>query len=197
MNHFSVNGKEIRYNTTPEQRIEELMLQIRREFNSDSALISSIRINGSELNGEEELALASLTVGQIESVEVFTSHPRELAEETLQSLSEFTLHLESFSRQAADHLEAGQFPHEFVKLVEGIQTFTEALEGSKSILRITKLDPVNILEADLTSILKDLLSFAEGGEKEFVVDLMRNHLPLNLEDWRREGIPALIRSRDS
>jgi hypothetical protein len=197
MNHISVNGKAIDYAIVPDQQVSELIERVRHDFNSDNALISCIRINGQELNGEDEDAIASLPVSQIESLEIITTHPRELAEETLQSLIEFTMHLESFSRQAADHLEKGKFPHEFVKLVEGIQTFTDALMGVKQILRVGIMEPINVLEADMGSILKDLVQFAEGGQREYVVDLMRNHLPLNLEDWRREGIPALIRARDS
>jgi hypothetical protein len=197
MNQILLNGKEIQYAASPDDCVEELMAKIRRDFNSDSALISAIKINGKELNTEGEEAVNRLPVSKIRSLEVFTTHPRELAEETLQSLIEFTAHLENFSRQAADHLEKGKSPHEFVKLVEGIETFTEALVGTKQILRIGLLPAVTSLEADLSSILKDLVLFAESGQRDYVIDLMRNHLPANLADWRVSGIPALIRSRDS
>ena len=84
-----------------------------------------------------------------------------------------------------------------MRLLDGVQTFTEALLQAKQILHVGILDPINILEADLTSIFRDLMQFTESGQREYVIDLLLNHLPLNLEEWRRDGIPTLIRARDS
>jgi hypothetical protein len=198
MNHFLLNGQEIPILSAPGQSVQELVDEVRRRFNSENALISSIRVNGSELIGSvEEAALASLSVSQIDSLEVFTAHPRELAEETLQSLLDFTHHLEAFSRQAANSLETGQVTGDFIKLLDGVKTFTEAILSAKQILRVGSLEPLTMLETDLASIMKDLLQFQQTNQRSFVIDLMRNHLPLNLQDWRNEGIPTLIRSRDS
>lgn len=198
MNHLLLNGKPIDYATSPDQPIQELMERIRHDFNSDAAVISSIRINGTEIDEEREEAIGLLKVGDIHSIEVLTAHPRELAEETLQSLIEFTSHLELLSRNAGAKLEAGHAPrHEFMRLIDGVQTFTDALLQAKQILRVGILEPVNVLEADLASIFKDLVQFTESGQREYVIDLLQSHLPLNLADWRREGIPTLIRARDS
>jgi hypothetical protein len=197
MNHFLLNGREIPVEASPEQKVEEFMEQVRRRFNSEAAVISSIRVDGSELNSEGEARLEGLTVGQIDSVEVFTAHPRELAEETLQSLKEFTGHLAYLSQTAADKLEAGIAPPEFMKLIDGVETFSDGLLSVKQILRIGRVETVAVLEADMMSILKDIVEFTESGDKAYVLDLLRNHMPVNLADWSREGLPALIRSRDS
>lgn len=125
---------------------------------------------------------------------------RELAEETLQALLEFTLHLEQFSRQAAlnqELREPAAAQESFTRLIDGIQTFTDALLSIKQTLRIGRLDPINLLEADLASILQDLLQAQQTQQKEYSIDLMRNHLPVNIEEWRVRGLPILIRSRDS
>ena len=197
MMHFRVNGKEMPLPGQPAELVHEFMEHVRREFNSETALISMIQVNGVELTREDEEALSNLSVSDIDSLEVFTAHPRELAEETLQSLLEFTEHLEKFSQQAADALEAGRAGNEFKKLVDGIATFTEAMVGAKQILRVGVMPSVNLLEVDLHSVLKDLLEFHHRGQREFVVELMREHLPRNLREWRLQGIPELIRSRDS
>lgn len=198
MNDLKVNGKPIDYAAAPDQPMPELMERIRHDFNSDAAVISSIRIDGTEVDEDIEQAIGSLKASDIGSIEVFTAHPRELAEETLQSLIEFTSHLELLSRNAGAKLVAGQSPrHEFMRLIDGVQTFTEALLQSRQILHVGILEPVTMLEADLTSILKDLVQFTESGDREYVIELLQNHLPLNLTDWRQSGIPALIRARDS
>jgi hypothetical protein len=69
--------------------------------------------------------------------------------------------------------------------------------GAKQILRVGVMPSVNLLEVDLHSVLKDLLEFHHRGQREFVVELMREHLPRNLREWRLQGIPELIRARDS
>jgi hypothetical protein len=198
MNHLKVNGKPIDYAAAPDQPMPELMERIRHDFNSDAAVISSIRIDGTELDEDIEHAIGDLKVADIGSIEIFTAHPRELAEETLQSLIEFTSHLELLSRNAGAKLLAGQAPkHEFMRLIDGVQTFTDALLQARQILHVGRLEPITMLEADLTSILKDLVQFTESGDRDYVIDLLQNHLPLNLVDWREKGIPTLIRSRDS
>jgi hypothetical protein len=198
MNHLKVNGKPIDYAAAPEQSMPELMERIRHDFNSDAAVISSIRIDGTEVDEDIEAAIGALKVSDIGSIEIFTAHPRELAEETLQSLLEFTSHLELLSRNAGAKLVAGLAPkHEFMRLIDGIQTFSDALLQSRQILHVGRLEAVAILEADLASLLKDLVQFTESGDRDYVIDLLQNHLPLNLADWRGTGIPTLIRSRDS
>jgi hypothetical protein len=210
MRQFVVNGKELDLSTADllrpsesgqsaleDQRVDEFIELVRRRFNTEAAVIASIRVNGTELNGEDEAALGALPVSVIDSIEVFTAHPRELAEETLQTLLEFTKQLEQLSRQAAAKLEAGIKPQEFLRLIDGLETFSAALLQIKQVLRIGVLGPVNVLEADLASVLKDLIDFTEAGNREYVIDLLQNHLPLNIQDWRLEGIPALIRARDS
>jgi hypothetical protein len=198
MNQILVNGKPIDYTASPELPMPALMERLRHDFNSDASVISSIRIDGAEIDEEREEAIGALRVADVDSIEIFTAHPRELAEETLQSLIEFSTYLESLSRNAGAKLESGHAPrHEFLRLIDGVQTFTEALLQAKQILHVGILEPVNILEADLTSILKDLVQFTEGGQRDYVIDLLKNHLPLNLGEWRTQGIPTLIRARDS
>lgn len=198
MSLIKVNGKSVDYSAAPDQSLPELMERIRHDFNSEAAVISSIRIDGNEVDEEREAAIGGLRVADIGTIEVFTAHPRELAEETLQSLLEFTSHLELLSRNAGAKLNAGQAPkQEFMRLIDGVQTFTDALGQAKQILRVGRLEPVNVLEVDLTSILKDLVQYTEAGNREYVIDLLLNHLPANLTDWRVSGIPTLIRARDS
>ncbi len=197
MMHFMVNGKSVELSSNPDDLLEQFMEQVRRQYNSDTALIASIRVDGQELDGSGEAALAGRKVSEVRSIEVFTAHPRELAEDTLQSLIEFTSHLESFSLQAAKSLEEGQGLEDLNKLIDGIQTFTEALVNTKQILRVGAHDQVNLLEADLVSILQDIADFQQRREIPHVIAMLREHLPSNLIEWRTDGLPALIRSRDS
>lgn len=200
MKHFTVNGVERPSPVSAQQPLKSLLDYIRETMVTDSNLISMIRVDGNELPVSEAAQsneLLDKLLSDVQSVEVFTAHPRELAEETVQTLLQFVDHLVQYSKYTADLMEQSKVRGEFEKLLDGIGTFTESLAGVKQILRIGILPSVNVLEADLLSILKDMLHFYQTGEVAYVCQLMREHLPENLELWKNEGLPELVRIRAS
>ena len=197
MKNFSVNGVQRAVPVRQTESVQGLLRAIREQLISDSSCISSIRLDGQELTEDDEQTIGSLPVSELESVEVLTAHPRELADETLHNLIEFTESLELLSQHTAESFGAGKGAISFAQLIEGIDTFTEALTGVKQILRIGIHQELNVMEADLLSILRDLLEFYEKGDKLYVADLLKEHLPTNMRQWREETLPGLIRSRDS
>lgn len=118
--------------------------------------------------------------------------PEELARETLQTLKLFTGHLISLSYQAAQEPDSVQSLKCFQRLLDGIQTFVDTVSTTKAVLQKHHENAVNILEADLLSILKDMLEAENTGDAAYRRDLLLVHLPKNLEDWRDSGIEKLI-----
>ncbi len=129
--------------------------------------------------------------------------PKELAEETLQTLLKFTEHLENLSKRSSeliaqtDAAAQAEIPQDLLRLVDGISAFTEAVSTVKQVLHVGSVPPINILEVDLLSILKDMLQCHETKQMDYMTDLLREHLPKNLSEWRTDGIPFLIRLRDN
>lgn len=199
--HFLVNGVEQRFPETvrrEESCFGELMKHIRSKYGSREICISSIRVDGKELTENEEVAFDLLPLSEIQSLEIVTAHPREIAEETLQNLILFTEHLTQLSRSAGDAFLAHGHPsRELAKLMDGIEIFLEALSNVRQILRVGISPALDLLEADLSSLMKDLLESYQKGEIPYVAEILRDHLPTNLEDWRDDGLPGLVRSRDS
>jgi hypothetical protein len=197
MKHILINGVEVDV-PIENSNLHELIQKIRNDFSNESSLISSIRINGIEIDAQDETVIGRVPVTELKSIEVFTAHPREIAEETLQSLIEFASHLEALCKSAASLLlqtppKTDQLP----KLADGITTFIDALANVKTILHVGAMNKVQVLEADLLSILKDMLDFQRKSEFHFVGSVVKDALVPNLEQWRTDGIPALIRLRDS
>lgn len=190
MNHYLVNGfeKDVAEKT---ESLQDLIKQIRETYTTESTLISAILVNGVELNEQEEQLIGHVPLSALRSVEVFTAHPKEIAEETLQSLVEFTKHLEELCARV------GSSPDILPKVADGITTFIDALANVKQILRIGVLPSVQVLEADLASILKDILEFQQRKELGSVAAIVKDALVGNLALWRTDGLTALIRSRDS
>jgi len=167
--------------------------------------MSSHSIKNIEVDKSETQEPVTGQLSQSGAVEPNPLHAREIAERTLHDALEYLVYLEALSRECGNSILPvnvinrfdTEFNQLFVNLIDAISTFTEALTCVKQILRIGILQPVNILEADLLSILKDILSGKQNEEKSYLKDLLTIHLPKNLEQWRTTGIPAIIRSRDS
>ena len=190
MSAFRINGVERNLPIEAEKPFNDLLLYVRQHIATETSLISRVLVNGIELSESDENVFRGIPLSQLQSVEVFTTHPREMAEETLQMLIEFAGHLESLSLETS-------ISGDLRKLVEGITTFTDGIQGVKSLLRIGFQPHIAILEADLVEILKEALEYKESGQDAYVAELLREHLPANLREWREKGLPALIRSRDS
>lgn len=190
MNHYSINGIEKELPNGVQRSLKELITEIRDNYNNESTLISSILVNGIEIDAQDEQLIGAVPLSELRTLEIFTAHPKEIAEETLQSLIEYTKHLEALCETVA--VDQSKLP----KLADGITTFIDALTNVKHILHIGIMPSVQVLEADLASILKDILEYQQKKQFQHVGIVSRDALAPNLALWRTEGLPQLIRSRD-
>jgi hypothetical protein len=126
--------------------------------------------------------------------------PKSIAIETLYTLQLFLDNLIGLCARIMEEKRAGEtakLEASYERLLEGISTVMESILTARGVLRIGLHAKVNLLEADLLSILKDLLEASEQGNIEYRDELISTHLPQNLKEWREEGIPEMIRCRDS
>jgi hypothetical protein len=198
MIHVLVNGVQVELPAQASSSLRDLLTEIRAGYSTETSLISSILVNGIEIDAQDESAIGGVKLSELRSLEVFTAHPKEIAEETLQSLIEYSNHLESLCENTAKLLlEVPSKTDLLPKLADGVTTFIDALTNVKLILHVGALNKIQILEADLLSILKDMLDYQRKSEFAFVGTVIRDALIPNLETWRLDGIPSLIRLRDS
>jgi len=196
MSYLLVNGIELNIPLSPEASFQDLIVFLRKNLTSESALISSVKVNGNEVNEPDEEKLATVPISQLKSVEVLTRHPKELAQETLEDAMEFISVLMSFSKKTAERIGGPEFFGSLNQLVDGIGYFTEAIIHVKKILKIGSLEVTDALEDQLLLILKEILRAHQKGQKQHLADFLNQDLIVNLEQWRMRGLPSLIRSRD-
>ena len=197
MNQFVVNGVSRPVPMAEDQSFQQLISYMRGNFTTENSLMSAVLVNGIEISEKEEYSLNEIQLSDIESVEFTFCHPRELAEETLKMLVPYNERLIELSQRIATMPEGRETDIEFRKLIDGVEVLIETVTTVKTTLHVGILQAVDILEADLLSILKDLLKSLEDGNIAYRTQLMAEHLPSNLAEWNQSGIPALIRSRDS
>lgn len=197
MNHFTVNGVERPMPETQELSLGDLIQHVHQTYSNDKVVVSAIRVNGVELEATDEQQLATIPVSDLESLEVTMCHPREMAEETLQILKVYSDRLIQLSRENGAQPEMEAHHPQFLKLMDGIQTFVESIQSVKGVLRIQAHPVVDGLEDSLTAILTDLLAAQREGNTAMKCRVLKDRLPENLAAWKTSGIPSLIRSRDS
>ena len=197
MTNFRINGVERNAPVGSDQNFDALIGFVHTNMVNDTSLIASVRVNGVEISENEEKALATIPLAELESVEINFIHPRELAEETLQTLRTYTDSLADLSKRIAREYGSAEANQDYTRLIEGIQTMADTVIHVRKVLRIGILPIVNVLEVDLLSILKDLVETHGAKDPTYRIQLLEDHLPTNLTQWRDTGIPEMIRCRDS
>lgn len=195
MNEIMIDGIRRNIPLESESRFEDLLGYVQEYCVSETSVIASVKIDGVDIVEYDQTELARIPLEKLDLIEVRTAHPREIAEDTLQTLLPFCDSLARLSRAIAVEPETGD--PRYTQLIDGIETLMESISAVKMTLRIGVLESVNVLEAELLSILKDILFARQNSDDAYLMDLLSEHLPNHLEQWRDAGIPALIRSRDS
>lgn len=196
MNEILINGESKPVHLKPESSFGELYQYIYKNFTDERRLISSLIVDGVEVTPRVEAEYKERSISQFGTVEVTTAHPRELAEDTLQTLSLFTDTLIRLSFRAAQSGTAEELGQNLTKLVEGLDTFTETVTSIKSILRVSHQQTLKLLEIDLGSILTDIFEAKQRNDDGFVRETLKSHLPDNLKQWKEVVIPKLLRLHD-
>ena len=173
MSHFIVDGKERSWPVPGDVTVAELLGYLRENYNSERVLVANVKINGQEISARDEETLAPIPVSTLESVEILTAHPRELAEETLQMLLPFVEHLAKLAL-ASMSAEGPAAEAAFRKLLDALGTFSSAIDSVRGVLRLgsgpspSHEEPhatlLGELESGMIATLRQILKARETGQ---------------------------------
>lgn len=201
MNHFRVNGVDTHTPVAESETLASLIQYVRAHLPNDNAMISSIRVDGTDFFSLEEVQSKEMSLRTLESmssIDVILSHPREMAEETLQTLKLYVEQLAALSiRIAAEESYARISVHaEYPKLLDGIDAVIQSVSGVKNLLKHNDYPEVKRLESELLAILQEVLECQKRKDTIRREQLLSKLLPQNLIEWRDVGIPSIIRFHD-
>lgn len=197
MHEIMINGIKTPLPQLPGPLFSDLLSYLHQSLVSDKQLIASMKVDGRELTETLEAELSKRQISDINSLEVTTAHPREVVEETLQSLRNFVILLGRIARETSGERSELEFEKGFVRVMDGLEVLASTVSGARRILKVERLEAVDRLEAELLSELKALFDHKKAGQMEQVRHILSVRLPSNLERWHEHAIPALIRCRDS
>ncbi|HUP55987.1 MAG TPA: hypothetical protein VM598_00940 [Bdellovibrionota bacterium] len=201
MSTFLINGIEKDLPVSWESPLNDLIQYAQKNFNSDQSLVSSFKLNGLEISPSEEVTLGGIPLSSLKTVEIETVHPKELAEDTLQSLLPFLNQLSDMSLRTGAANTQKEFQDAYGKLIDGIATFFDAVGSARQILKIQPEENAgqicDRLTDETTAIMKDMLNLYEASKFELMRAALSQRMPALFARWKADGVPALIRSRDS
>lgn len=173
---------------------EDFVRGLNQTLGAERRVISSIRVNGKELSESDEAGINSMTLDQIGQIEVETASPADLAYQTLSTLEAYLEKLiMSIERSAesyrAKNLVAGDAY--FAKAIDGLDLFVQTIGGVKLALRIGLNTRLALAEAELISVMNDLLDAKRQNNYIFMADLLDKELAANLVEWKTQIFPLI------
>lgn len=168
---------------------EDFIKNMSRALTSDTEVISCVKIDGQEITEETEKSLKTTSINDLGDIEIFTSNPIELANETLNTLDLYLDRLRQTIEKAAINYKGKNLmggDHFLAKAIDGIDLFVQTISGVKLALRMGLNQKVALAEATLVSIMNDLLEAKRQNNYVFLAELLEKDLIENLTEWQTE-----------
>lgn len=196
-NEVMVNGRPQNVNFEENWSLDQLVSELRDQISDEKQIVTSIKVNGLELMDAHQAGLLDFQIKALSQIEIKTEerrdHIREVGEDIVRILGDYIPHLVRLSLAVAQ-FKNGIHSHEFRKLTEGMEIIVNTLQTFKVGVGISLESPARVLEAELKSIFKELISAQETKNETMVQDILEKQIPEHLDHWLKEGIPALKNS---
>ncbi len=185
MSMLWINGAETALPVAKESDFGSLVRHVRGRMTGSEQIVSRISVNGVPLEDSDEADLAAVLIADLDTVEVRTQSPREIAVETLEALLEFSDQLAQVSSTCGE-------ASDLRRLIDGISIFVESLSQARAALSKEACLEVDAQEEELASLLESLLSTMNQPGDLPQMELMSQRIPQHFAVWRDVAIPALL-----
>lgn len=192
MSNLIIDGKKEAIQNEQALKLEDFLVQIRNQYNRDDHVIASLKVDGVELTEEKEVEFSNFKIAEFDTVEVQTLTRAEMSLQMMESVS-VLLHemLELIERITVQENKTIIY-QSFTKLIDGLQAFTETVQTVRIACKIVNNQNIALMEADLLSVMKDLLHYCSLDQVDYLKSVLKNDLPVCVNEWLNEGIPAII-----
>lgn len=192
MSQLIINGIESPRIFFPEQKLGDLLQQLRGELNSESSLITRLKVDGVDISENNEGRLERIPLSELNRIEVFTSHPKAFAKETLTTISDLLEVMILMCKRCGDPIKPRELDREVRRILDGLDVLAQTVDAVKKTLSTSVSTEVKVLEVDLFSILQDTEEAFKSKNASFLKELLSVHLVENLDGWRKQAIPYFL-----
>jgi hypothetical protein len=192
-----INGNRYDIPCSEDTSLSEAIRYVENKMLNNQILVTSIRVDGVELTERERNELAEIPIRALGDLEILTASPREIADDTIQSLIPYVASLSELSRTIVDS-EKGIYNEEmFRKLLDGLELMADAVNTVKRALKVGPIDEISEAEDELALQLSLILDARRSNDIQTAQKLMTNDLPRVLNHWSEVALPALASYRDN
>ena len=166
--------------------ISDVLDQIRGQY-ADS-VVHGIEVNQIPIDLEDLSSAELFPLAEVKTLSVQVRSARSTALETLDTLGDFLDQLSQISKEIRSS-------EDLVRLVGGLTTTVDSLQECRRILGAPSPEAqrtLQHLERDLVEIMAELSELIEAKKDLERHPLLQVSLPRHLDQWRSQGISALI-----
>ena len=120
-----------------------------------------------------------------------------IAVETLETLTPHSIQLQELSDQAAEAVLSQDLGAPLTNLVDALAIFTDSIKTSRKVLGLYPHGVADHLEKQLLDLLQGVLREREQENLQTLAVILEYDLPHHFEQWRQQGLPALLQSSKS
>jgi len=202
---ITVNQEEVNLKTQANQTVNELIDNLLSGVIKDSEVITSIQINGRQLNEVEEGECLPSQLSEFNEIDFTVKSSIELAFEALESCSSYIDVVINKIQELNKLYASGELQSAnslFAEVIEIMDLFVQLMSKIHSTLRANlgekfeKTQTLQNLEIHLLSILKGLVPAKEKNDIIMLCDLLEYELIDNLTQWKIKAIPELKKLKE-
>lgn len=199
MKKIKINGSEhdIEHTTL---LFSEFLNNLNQDLNDQQKFISAIRVDGTLISEVEESSYLTLSLDSLGDIEVETASPMEIAYEALDTLDVYVDRLEKMIQKTAQEYRNHQYilaDEAFLKSIDGLELFIQSVGSIKLALRLGYQPQVALTEAQLFSVMNELLDAKQKCNYIQLAEVLSSELVSNLKEWKNNIFPFFKVFRNS
>jgi len=186
-----VDGNEENCGIGGADSFEKLIERVRDDYNRDSQVIHSVFVDGEELTDSLEKLYSNKPISDFGKLEVKTLSKIEMSVQMLAGVVSLLDEMIQLSERIAEEQSRLEVFRQFTRLIDGLQVFIDTVQTVRLACRVINTQSLALMEADLLSVMKDMVMYCNENKIEYMQSILRNDLPIVLRDWADSGIPEI------
>ena len=189
MSNVKLNGDDVWFDHPEASTIADVVGTIAQELEQDRRIVK-VSYNGEDISGKPERHLDLLNGDNVFELE--TTRAVDLANETLESITEFHGAVVKELSRTVETFRAGSFElanEQLLRCLDGLQVLTRTTHSVGTLYQVTAVDiqagqqNLEKLTEKISSILEEMVQAQENRDGILLADLIEYELQMLLEDW--------------
>jgi hypothetical protein len=187
-----INGKKINIELEENQKISSVIEKINQEISKENLVVTGFEINGQFVAEADHNQYLDESLELFENINFIATTPIDLAYETINTLELYLDRLINSIERAGIHYKNMNLvaaESYLAKAIDGLDLFIQTIGGIKMALKFGLNQKVALIEADLVSIMNEILNAKRQNNYIYLSEILSKDLIENLYQWKEVAFP--------